>query len=522
MTLFRRVDPPCAQELDCAPNEGGRSIPLAIMEKLEETLTKVKEMVERDQYREADASMGAKSCEGKPVQMQMISTATEDTLPRMNNTISDSETRVTTQKLLMSPIHRLPPELLCTIFQRCLRKKIDIANMLTTLSLASVCQYWRAVTCSFGVLWCCIAFSAKHTKLLEVFMERSCHYIDLSVCEDSLDWASHRLIPPNRVRQLCVVLKYHDDDKDVLSSWSVVLPNLSCFRIETDNWDYVRTISGDFLSLFPNLEELKVFEINLHFSKHFQLMKLQRIIWLVQGHPQVQRCLLGNICPHAPYLNSFVFCGPERSSPSRLTNMAFGPLPELTAMKIDFFDLEILKPLADPLIVPSLQHLTFRWIPLSCPRDEKHLNDVFLHYASIASLTRLSLVLDSLWGYSKLQKTKHELDCLIHLIHLTLLNIMGVEEAEYDEGHPSVTYLCHLLSVCTPKPSFPCLRTIRFIGKIKLGVSLDAVIQMARARTAAAVSSPNDIAKLESIAFEDCEPLTVEQYRELWDALGSK
>ena len=71
-----------------------------------------------------------------------------------------------------------------------------------------------------------------------------------------------------------------------------------------------------------------------------------------------------------------------------------------------------------------------------------------------------------------------------------------------------------------PKPSFSCLQTIRFVGKIKIGVPLDAVIQMARARAAAVTSSPDEIAKLESSVFEDSEPLTVEQFRELRDALN--
>ena len=52
------------------------------------------------------------------------------------------------------------------------------------------------------------------------------------------------------------------------------------------------------------------------------------------------------------------------------------------------------------------------------------------------------------------------------------------------------------------------------------GVQTCALPILARARTAAAVLSPNEIAKLESIVFEDFEPLTVEQHRQLLDALG--
>jgi len=316
------------------------------------------------------------------------------------------------------------------------------------------------------------------------------------------------------------VLQHYLDNQNILSSWPVVLPNLSHLWIETNHHDRVRTISGDFLSLFPNLEDLNMIYVNLHFSKHFELRKLQRIRWLVTRHPEPPLCLLGDIFLHAPHLKSFIFDGPISSPDSGATSMAFGPLTELSTMEIDFCDLAIMEPLADHLMVPSLQHLTFRWIPVSLAWKVERLNDIFLHYASLALLTRLSLVLDSFGGYSLLETSKYGLNCLVHLVHLTRLDIMGVNAAIYHEGHPSVTYLCHLLSVCAPEPSFPCLQNIHFVGKIKIGVPFGTIIQMARARTAAAASSPNRIAKLESIIFEDCEPLTVEQYRELRDALG--
>ena len=511
------MDPPCAQRLDCAPNEGGRSIRLEIIEQLGETSAEVQEMGEGDQSQDADPTTETKSFMGNLAEVQTISTATEDTLSEVDDMTSDAETTITLRKSLMCPIHRLPPEVLCAIFQEGLFEKTSIRDMLNTLSLASVCQYWRAVACSSGVLWSRIAFSASYKKTLAIFIERSCPDLVLSLCENSLDWASHRLIPPNRVRQLCVKIRHDLDDEDIFSSWSVMLPNLSHFWMETDRKHCVRTISGDFLSLFPNLENLGLSEVNLHFSKHFKLIKLQRIRWFVNELPW---CPLGDICSHAPHLKSFVFYGPEPVDGSEATGKAFGPLTELSAIETDFYDLAIMKPLADPLMVPSLQHLAFRWVPLLFPREVNRLHDIFLHYASLASLTRLSLVLDAYKGYSRLEKSKYELDCLVHLVHLTRFDMIGVNSAEYHEGHPSVTYLCHLLSVCTPKPSFPCLQTIGFVGKIKIGVPLDIVIQMARVRTAAAASSPNEIAKLESIVFKDCEPLTVEQYRELWDVLS--
>jgi hypothetical protein len=351
-----------------------------------------------------------------------------------------------------------------------------------------------------------------------MFINRSCPDLNLTLYDISLSWIFHHLIPPNRVRHLCVELDPDLIDENELSSWPVVFPNLSHFRINNTRKQCLRTISGDFLSLFPDLEDLTLYQVNLHFTEDFKLIKLRHIDWIVDGDTYLPECLFGDICSRAPHLNSFMFYGPFPSRWSRITSMPFGPLPQLGALEIDLVDIMTMAPLADPLVIPPLQHLTFRWIPLSSPRQVNRLYDIFLQYTSLVSLTRLTLVLDNYRGYSKLEDTKYLLDCLVHLIHLTRLDITGVRVAHYHENHPSVTYLCHLLSPCNSAPPFPYLQTIHIIGKIKIGVCLKTVIRMARARTAAAASS--QICRLESIVFEDCEPLTVEQYRELQDALG--
>ena len=93
--------------------------------------------------------------------------------------------------------------------------------MLTTLSLASVCRYWRVVTCSFDVLWSYIAYTARDKKDFATFMEHSCSALTLSVCEDSLDLTSHRELG-------------HDlPDEGVFSPYSIML--LDLFRIETNH-----------------------------------------------------------------------------------------------------------------------------------------------------------------------------------------------------------------------------------------------------------------------------------------------
>src|SRR5260370_6468095 len=98
--------------------------------------------------------------------------------------------------------------------------------------------------------------------------------------------------------------------------------------------------------------------------------------------------------------------------------------------------------------------------------------------------------------------------------------MIGAHHTLYRVEHPFVAYLCQLLSVCSPKPSFPSLQTIHFIGAARQWVSFDRVIQMARARSIAAASSLNGIVKLESVVFEECEPLTITEYRQLQNQLG--
>jgi hypothetical protein len=96
---------------------------------------------------------------------------------------------------------------------------------------------------------------------------------------------------------------------------------------------------------------------------------------------------------------------------------------------------------------------------------------------------------------------------------------MGAHGGKYLEEHPFITHICHLLSLCTPKPSFPSLQAIHFV-RIRIGVYVDGVVQMVKARTAAAASSPDGMAKLEYIVFEECEPFTIDQYRQIQNVIG--
>jgi F-box-like len=516
------MDPSFPQGLDRTPNEAERLRPLEITEEQKERLTEGQELIEKEQPQTAGVSTEARSCLENLAKAQKTSAAIGDDISGADRTLSDVDARIATQKSLLHPIHHLPPEVLCEIFRRCQLQREHFYNMEVALCLASVCQHWRAVACSFGTLWSFIDMgedSPQHEELVKVFVERSSPSLALLVPENFWRRISLGFLPLGHVCQLQIRLVY-DLDRGIFRTWSVLLPHLSQLRITATPQARGRTTSGDFLSLFPNLKDLELLGVNLHFSEDFKLIKLRRIYWCFSGNYKPgSRVLLGDICSRAPHLEFFTFHGPSSPSP-HLTTMDFGPLTELRAMETDNIDLRIMKPLAVPSMIPSLQHLTFRWI-LSCrPQRGMLLKDTVLHYASLVSLTRLSLVFDSYGGYSRLRVTTPQLDYLLQLQHLTCLDVVGENEATYHGEHPCVIYLCDLVSLCTPKPSFPFLQAINFIGKIKTGVSVDRVIQMARVRTAAAASFPNKMVRLESIVFEECEPLSVTQYRQLRDALG--
>jgi hypothetical protein len=307
VTICRRMDPPFAHGLDNAPNEKERVLPMEIIEQSEMRLSEVLEMVERKQTQNANASTEAKSCSENQATAPKINAAIGDILG-VDTPTSDIVAGSTIQRSLLCPIHRLPPEVLRAIFQHCQDKEMYLINMLTAFDLSLVCRYWRAVACSFGALWRYICLQEDlswpgYVQRIKLFLGRSCPGLEVVLDEGLSNRLYNRLIPLDRVHRLHVQLSDVLDDARPFNSWSVVLAHLSHLKINTTAQDCVRTICGDFLSIFPNLEDLELINVNLEFSNDFQLTNLRRIYW--DFYPNTTLSVVGDVYSHAPHLESF-------------------------------------------------------------------------------------------------------------------------------------------------------------------------------------------------------------------------
>ena len=67
-----------------------------------------------------------------------------------------------------------------------------------------------------------------------------------------------------------------------------------------------------------------------------------------------------------------------------------------------------------------------------------------------------------------------------------------------------ITCLCAVLSECTAHPIFTSLQIIRFLRYV--ASSVDDIIETVKASVVFAKVSPEKLASLESVAFEDHEP----------------
>jgi hypothetical protein len=75
--------------------------------------------------------------------------------------LADTRQRIAYQRFLLSPIHRLPPEILQSIFLACLPEGFIEANLNTApLLLCQICKYWWDVTLTLPLLW--VSFKVRH------------------------------------------------------------------------------------------------------------------------------------------------------------------------------------------------------------------------------------------------------------------------------------------------------------------------------------------------------------------------
>jgi len=450
--------------------------------------------------------------------------------------VPDIQDTIIAHKALFDPIRLLPSETLCQIFECCTADDDHARNMRVAIRLSSVCRIWRLVAHSLGSLWRHIDYSIWKPPVDDIFkrfLDRSPYYLNVHV-ESDFDW---RLMSSvafsltnfqfNRIRTL------------IINVTSGSLPNLPwptipissnltrlkiCARLE-----FIPIQQGDCLRHCQNLEELELKDVEIFLCGNFVLPELARISISCPG-----RCssnLFAGICiepllVRAPHLKSFSLLGAYFADLDMpLSGDNFQPLCELTSLLIEYpSSRHAMAPfLGDPSLTPSLQHLTLATIDGG---DEPGLisdfNDLFVRHAETVSLTELTLEVFPYSRFAPGDDLVQRLTALHHFQYLERLEVVMKRPFDCWEGpyysKYFITCLCKVLSECTAHPIFPSLRAVRFLRYAE--ASLDGVIEMVNARMAVAKASPEKLVPLESVTFEDCEPLSVDEYRRLEAAMG--
>jgi hypothetical protein len=442
-------------------------------------------------------------------------------------TVSDIEDTIATHKALIHPIRYLPSDILCQIFECCTADDDHAENMRIAIQLSSVCHTWRVVAHSLRPLWRHIDYSLWDPSVEDIFtpfLERSPYYLNIHIaigCDRNLMFsAPFSLINFNFDRIRTLIIHMNSDDLfDEL--WSPQLHNLTRLKV----YSYFLPspiLQGECLLQCRNLEELELESVEITFNDGFVLPGLARIS--LNDYPDndfIPLCL-DTLFEHAPHLKSFSLfgAGPMEMDES-LSDYDFRPLHELTSLRIEYSSLR--HPMApfleDSSLTPSLQHLTIASID---GYGETGLHDLFIRNAPTVSLTKLTLEVSLYVHYAPDDGLVQRLMMLRHFQYVERFEVVTERPDTWNSYFEYSTYfitcLCKVLSECTAHPVFPSLRSIRFLGCEE--ISVDSIIEMVKARMVVVRISPEKLVPLESITFEDCKPLNVDDHRRLNAALG--
>jgi hypothetical protein len=442
--------------------------------------------------------------------------------------VSDIEDAMAEHKVLLHPIRYLPSDILREIFEYCIEDDDHEGNMVDAISLSSVCRSWRLVAHSLGSLWRHIDFSLWNPSdqdIFDTFIERSTYYLNVRIGID-FDWGpmasapfSFTTFPFDRIRTLIIFIY---SDVPISQELFNMLHNLTrlkiCAYLESAS---AYMLQGDCLLHCQTLEELELEGVQISLNDHLMLPELVRLSWKVhQEYDSLIPIFLKRLFGHAPHLESFSFSSsyPMDMEDVYLEDRNFQPLRELTSLRIECpSSRHAMAPfLEDSSLIPSLQHLTLASVDIS------DLLDSFVQYAEAVHLTKLTLEVTPYAEFGPDDDLVQRLMVLRHLRDLERLEVVAEGPpdwlSDHDYSEYFITCLCKVFSECTAHPILPSLRIIRFFRYS--GASMDDIIEMVKARIVAARVSPEELAPLESVTFEDCEPLNVDQYRRLKAALG--
>jgi hypothetical protein len=443
-------------------------------------------------------------------------------------TVSDIEDTIAEHKALLHPLRYLPSDILREIFECCTEDDDHAGNMGVAIRLSSVCRSWRLIAHSLGSLWRHIDLSLWNPSdqdIFAAFMKRSTYYLNVRT-EIDFDWGttasasfSFTTFPFDRIRTLIIIIYSDVRISQEVSTMLHYLTRLKiCAYLESEPAYMLR---GDCLLHCQTLEELELEGIRILLNDDLMLPGLVRLSWKVHhDYDSLIPTFLKRLFGHVPHLESFSFSSsyPMDMEDVYLEDRNFQPLRELTSLRIECpSSRHAMAPfLEDSSLIPSLQHLTLASVDIS------DLLDSFVQYAEAVHLTKLTLEVTPYAEFGPDDDLVQRLMVLRHFRNLETLEVVaeGLPDWWLDPDYSEyfITCLCKVLSECTIYPIFPSLRNICLLRYS--GASVDDIIEMVKARIVAARVSPEELAPLESVTFEDCEPLNVDQYRRLKAALG--
>lgn len=506
----------------------------------DETRTMIRKMIqERETHLDSNRSL----LESARAQKEMVSRAVERLRNQLTEAeraelvaihnfeaarkvVSDIEDTIAEHKALIHPIRCLPSELLRQIFGCCIVDDAHTENMRAAIRLSSVCRTWRFVAHSLRSLWRHIDFSLRNPSVEDIFaffIELSSGYLNVRVTIDS-DREPMSSAPfsftdfqSGNIRTLIIFIS---TDNPFPREWGDVLYNLTRLRIYADPEDPTPTLGGNFLRDCQELEVLEIDGIVISFSSDFILKRLIRLSWKDHHHDGLTPIFLGRLFEHTPHLKSFSFFSPcPVKLAVRLYKCNLQLLRELTSLELTSHwtgcPCAIGPSIERPVLMPSLRHLTL---------ESSNINDLLdsvVHHAEMAYFTEVTLKIHLSETVFSPCGLVERLMVLRRFHNLETLEVVGggPEECWLAHLHSKhfIKCLCEVLSECTVHPNFPSLRIIRFLRLA--GPRVDHIIGMVKARTVAAKASPEKLVPLESVTFEDCEPLNVDEYRRLKAAL---
>ncbi|KAJ7752645.1 hypothetical protein B0H16DRAFT_788773 [Mycena metata] len=270
-------------------------------------------------------------------------------------------------------IEKLPDELLALIFRTAAELPLSRDQSAAPLTIAGVCQHWRAVALASREIWTTIHVSEERSlDIAALFLERCKPYsfrftIDTKIqpCSVDVDRALQLLLP-HIYRCSTLALCLTDEE---LSAWNGVLdgrdmlPSVRTLTLAVHSfapdelWGPPYSVFN-FAAQCANLQSLRLASGPPHIHLHTDLHALQ--LTTLDVHCAWDGALVRYVCHHSVVLQTLVL---RKYSASVFDGAAPATLPSLTCLALEYRDTALgegLTNLSLFLDLPNLERLTIK------------------------------------------------------------------------------------------------------------------------------------------------------------------